>query len=50
MTDIFTELDRDTPPPGLSDPVAALWWLARGGWATGPEWEQAHELCQKAEG
>jgi len=38
------------PPDGLSDPVAALWWLGKGDWQLGEAWETAHELCQRAEG
>jgi hypothetical protein len=37
-------------PQDLSQPQQALWWLKRGGFRPGPEWEQAHELCQRAEG
>lgn len=50
MTDLLNDLDRETPPDGLPAPVEALWWMAKGGWTTGPEWEQAHEICQRAEG
>ncbi len=39
-----------TPPAGLSDPVAAMWWLGKGDWQLGVEWDTAHELCQRAEG
>jgi uncharacterized Zn finger protein len=43
--------DLDAPPPELSEPLAALWWLARGGFAgSGADWERAHELCQRHEG
>jgi hypothetical protein len=38
------------PPEGVTPPVAALWWLARGGLETGPDWEKAHEIAQSAEG
>lgn len=38
------------PPSGLSPPRTALWWLKEGGCRMGPEWEQAHVLCQSAEG
>jgi len=32
---------QDTgPPPGLSDPLLALWWDAHG------DWERAHEHAQ----
>lgn len=38
------------PPPELSRPQAALWWLKAGRLAPGPEWQRAHALCQEAEG
>lgn len=38
------------PPPELSVPHQALWWLKKGGLIMGPEWEKAHALCQQAEG
>lgn len=45
------DIDAAEPPPGLSEPLAALWWLAKGGFrGAGPEWERAHALCQRAEG
>ncbi len=50
QTDILEMMDLDMPPSGASEPVAALWWLAKGGWKTGPEWERAHNICQRAEG
>lgn len=43
-------LDASEPPEGLSEPLAALWWLAKGGFRVGAEWEKAHALCQRAEG
>ncbi len=42
--------EGDTPPPGLSRPQAALWWLRQGNLAVGPEWQKAHQLCQMQEG
>ncbi|TYC49491.1 hypothetical protein FMN50_24210 [Rhodobacterales bacterium] len=30
--------------------MQALWWLKKGGLSVGPEWEQAHMICQEAEG
>jgi hypothetical protein len=42
--------DTAEPPVGLSAPLRALWWLRKGGFATGPEWEKAHAICQDAEG
>ncbi len=38
------------PPEALSPPAKALWWLKKGGFALGSEWEQAHAICQTAEG
>lgn len=43
-------LDADTPPADISPPLQALWWLKKGGLATGREWEKAHTICQQAEG
>lgn len=37
-------------PEGLSPPLQALWWLRKGGFAVGPEWERAHAICQSHEG
>ncbi len=50
MPDLSTTLDATDPPAGLSRPLQALWWLKKGGLATGPEWEHAHGICQEAEG
>ncbi|MCC7428218.1 MAG: hypothetical protein IT557_15080 [Alphaproteobacteria bacterium] len=36
-------LARDAPPAGLSAPLAALWWEARG------HWDKAHALAQSCE-
>ncbi len=38
------------PPEDLSNPLKALWWLKKGALKPGPEWEEAHGLCQMAEG
>lgn len=43
-------MEDAAPPPGLTPPQAALWWLDRGGLRTGPEWERAHAICQAQEG
>jgi hypothetical protein len=37
-------LKFDAPPQGLSLPLAALWWEAKGDWA------KAHESAQQDEG
>ena len=43
-------LTAETLDPGLAPPLRALWWLRQGGFAIGPEWRKAHELCQSREG
>ncbi len=48
--DVFSTLDWSQPPKTLSLPLQALWWLKKGGLRTGPEWEQAHLICQAQEG
>jgi hypothetical protein len=47
-----TEMDTrpNEPPRGLTRPLQALWWLKKGGLIAGPEWEQAHRICQTQEG
>ena len=47
MLDSF---DLDAPPPGLTRPLRALWWLRKGDFAPGPEWDRAHDICQSGEG
>ena len=42
--------ESNAPPPELSRPLAALWWLQKGGLAMGTEWQEAHRLCQLQEG
>lgn len=42
--------DRPAPPEELSEPLQALWWLKKGGFTTGLEWDKAHSICQRAEG
>jgi hypothetical protein len=44
------DASADSPPDGLAPAVAALWWLRKGGLATGPAWERAHAICQAHEG
>lgn len=43
-------LDSAEMPQGITAPQQALWWLRKGGYAIGPEWQRAHELCQQQEG
>ncbi len=50
MRDFFDNRMAEAPPDGVTEPMAALWWLGKGGWQTGSEWEKAHALCQGAEG
>lgn len=38
------------PPPDLSPPRQALWWLKAGAYKVGPEWQKAHAICQSQEG
>jgi hypothetical protein len=40
----------DVPGESLTLPAQALWWLKRGQFKVGPEWEKAHAICQTAEG
>lgn len=46
----FFQSGDETPSPALAPPLQALWWLKKGGFAMGPEWEKAHALCQTREG
>ncbi|WP_299134040.1 hypothetical protein [uncultured Amaricoccus sp.] len=50
MDPILQSLDLDAPPPGLTRPLQALWWLRKGDLVPEEEWEHAHEICQSAEG
>lgn len=50
MTRIDQDLDRPAPPDDLSPAAQALWWLAKGGLSTGPEWDRAHQIAQAHEG
>lgn len=44
------DVSGDEPGAELSRPLQALWWLAKGGFEVGPEWERAHEIAQASEG
>lgn len=48
--DPHMDVSTDQPPNELSAPLQALWWLKKGGLKVGPEWHEAHEICQSAEG
>lgn len=40
----------DAPEAALAPPLQALWWLWKGGMKPGPEWDEAHAICQSDEG
>lgn len=42
--------DQAEPGSDLELPLQALWWLRKGRFETGSEWERAHDICQTAEG
>lgn len=50
MSDLSRSLAENTPPEDLSPAAQALWWIAKGDYRTGPEWEQAHGIAQTHEG
>lgn len=50
MTGLSDTLDREAPPEDASPAMQALWWLAKGGFRTGPEWDHAHRIAQAHEG
>ena len=50
MADHLRDLSSATPHAALSVPQQALWWLRKGAFAVGPEWNKAHKLCQSDEG
>ena len=50
MADVFTTLDWSAPPKDMSKPLQAMWWIKKGGFRVGPEWEEAHRIVQSMEG
>jgi hypothetical protein len=42
--DFKSSLSGAAPAPGISPPLAALWWAAKGGW------DKAHAIVQDEEG
>jgi hypothetical protein len=40
MADFKASLSEAAPAPGLSPPLAALWWAAKG------RWDEAHKIVQ----
>ena len=47
---ILSSQSQSAPPDELSDIGQALWWLKKGDFKLGDAWENAHEICQSAEG
>ena len=43
INEFVESVKLDSPPVGLSDPEAALWWDAKG------DWKQAHGLVDELE-
>ena len=43
-------MEPESPPTQLTPPQQALWWLKRGNFKLGPEWDKAHAICQTMEG
>ena len=41
MADFKASLSDAAPAPGLSAPLAALWWAAKG------KWDEAHQIVQE---
>ena len=39
-----SSLSAEKPPRGLSPPLKALWWAAKG------DWDKAHKLAQEQDG
>jgi hypothetical protein len=46
----ITSFESAAPSSALTAPQQALWWLKKGAFTMGAEWEQAHAICQTAEG
>jgi hypothetical protein len=44
------DLTADAPPEELLASQQALWWLQKGDFKVGPEWERAHAIAQGHEG
>jgi hypothetical protein len=44
VLDFKSSLSGAAPAPGISPPLAALWWAAKG------DWSKAHEIVQDEEG
>ena len=44
VADFKASLSDAAPAPGLSPPLAALWWAAKG------RWDEAHKIVQDGDG
>src|SRR4051794_26616939 len=44
ITDFTSSLSASVPAPGISPPLAALWWTAKG------DWGRAHSIVQDEAG
>ena len=48
--DIFSTADYRDVPKDMPKPLQALWWIRKGEFRVGPEWEEAHVIVQAMEG
>ena len=48
--DIFSTADYRDVPKDMAKPLQALWWIRKGEFRVGPEWEEAHIIVQAMEG
>ena len=48
--DIFSTAEWRDVPKDMSKPLQALWWVRKGEFRVGPEWEEAHRIVQAMEG
>ena len=50
LPQVHWDFQTSAPSRELSQPLQALWWLKKGDFKLGDAWEQAHGICQTAEG
>ena len=48
--DIYSTADFKDVPRDMTKPLQALWWIRKGEFRVGPEWEEAHVIVQAMEG
>jgi hypothetical protein len=48
--DIFSSSEWSQPPKDMTKPLQALWWIRKGEFRVGPEWDEAHVIVQSMEG